>query len=206
MSVRRAHQLLVGITLMVGTTFAAADVVSPPPTDCPPGTTAATNHAGPHCSPASCKDGKSCSAGEVCATELLCWVESVYANRTGEHRVEVVRGPCRNGQCSEGTCRAERVCMAPELVAAAGRPGTLGTRGLGRSAETGGRRAPAASLEPPLETTDRPSPPPAGCRGTAIASAVAGGMMAALLGAIAFLLRRRRKKTRAVRPRTTRRT
>jgi hypothetical protein len=193
MSVRRAHPLLALITLMVGVDLAEADVVSPPPTDCPPGTTAAVNHAGPHCLPASCADPRQCPTGQICATQQLCWVERVFTNWTGEHRVEVVRGPCQSGQCPEGTCRAERVCMA-QVVATGGRPNTSGTGNLGRSAETGGSGESAESPDTRQGPTpvDGPSHPPAGCRGVAVAGAVVGGMMVALLTAIALLLRRRR--------------
>jgi hypothetical protein len=199
MSVRRAHQLLIGITLMVGANLAEADVVSPPPTDCPPGTTAAVNHAGPHCLPTSCDDARQCPTGQICATQQLCWVERFFTNWTGEHRVEVVRGPCQSGQCPEGTCRAERVCMA-QIVAAGGRPEAPRTANLGRSVQTGGSGESAQSPDTRQGPTpvDGPRPPPAGCRGVAVAGAVVGGMMVALLAVIVFLLRRRRTNSTSI--------
>jgi hypothetical protein len=205
MSARLAPSLLVLITLMVGVDLAAADVVSPPPTDCPPGTSAVTNHAGPHCLPAACDDGKPCPSAQVCAIQQLCLVERVFTNRTGDHHAEVVSGPCQRGQCSEGTCRSERVCMA-EAVATGGRPGKVVATSPGRPAETGGGSAESLVTRQEPVPVDVPRPAPAGCRGVATVGAAVGGVMVALLATIAFLLRRRRTHPHAASKRTSRRT
>ena len=51
-------------------TIAVADVVFPPPDDCPSGTRAATDHWGPHCVPTTC-DGE-CGRGRVCVPTGFC--------------------------------------------------------------------------------------------------------------------------------------
>jgi hypothetical protein len=173
--------------------LAEADMVSPPPTDCPAGTIGATNHAGPHCLPQSCGEGKACPAGQVCATQELCRVVRVFMNRTGDHQEEVIAGACVNGQCPEGTCRTERVCVA-QGQATGGRRAIPEKVNVQGPAATGGKRAESPEPFPEPEAAEAPRPAPAGCRGVGAAGAVVGGTVAVLLAAIAFMLRRRRPK------------
>jgi hypothetical protein len=102
--------LLLAGTLSVGS--ARADVVGPPPTSCPPGSTPESNHGGSYCDPADCEDG--CAAGQTCQAAKLCLTRRTYRSRGGnEHmRIEVV-GTCPvTGICAPGTCETLQVCVA----------------------------------------------------------------------------------------------
>jgi MYXO-CTERM domain-containing protein len=89
---------------------ARADAIGPPPTDCPPGSTPESSHAGSYCAPAVCDP--SCPAGESCAPVRLCVVRDTYRSRGGnDHMFVAVAGACdTSGSCAKGTCETLQVC------------------------------------------------------------------------------------------------
>lgn len=105
---------VVGLLLLFGAGVASADVVSPPPTDCPEGSEGESSHGGPYCAPTDCGfSGTACEAGSTCATRPLCIVESKSVSRGGTNTVKHVVGPCgANGACAKGTCSTLSVCVA----------------------------------------------------------------------------------------------
>ncbi|MGC4113998.1 MAG: hypothetical protein QM765_04930 [Myxococcales bacterium] len=87
-----------------------ADVLGPPPTNCPAGAKGRTSHSGPHCVPATCENG--CEAGFACKPTDLCIAQRQGATRVGRYTFETVRGPCgANRTCAEGTCETREVCV-----------------------------------------------------------------------------------------------
>jgi hypothetical protein len=183
--------------LTLGIVLARADLVPPPPTDCPPGTRGATNHAGPHCLPVHCSDQRPCPKGETCALAALCLVERTYANMTGQRTTTVVQGLCRNGQCEQGTCRREPVCVsrpwasaAPSSRAAPSAPDgdaaeTAGSPGIETNPDTSGGQSTESVTQP---IPGRPLP---GCSSLHAAAAITGVVLAGLAASIALVLRRR---------------
>jgi hypothetical protein len=121
---QRLGRPLVALAFSLSVRGVRADLVAAPPADCPPGTRGATSHAGPHCLPVSCDQATPCPAGATCVTEHLCSVERKFVNMSGHGTATVIQGRCQNGQCAEGTCRPERVCVSHE-AAAGGRPSAV---------------------------------------------------------------------------------
>ena len=109
----RSSLPLLATGLLLWGTSAGADVIGPPPTNCPAGTKAESCHGGPHCKPevcvndASCKLGKSCQAQQYCIHTINC------GGGYGTKYVDVAKGTCPGGApCKVGTCKTVKVCMA----------------------------------------------------------------------------------------------
>jgi hypothetical protein len=119
---------------------AHADVVSPPPTDCPAGSEGNTCHGGPYCRPLICATDADCSDGKVCKDTSLC-VSTINCagllppdadpSQFDTDKVDVA---CPNGnECTGGaTCKSLKVCVASST----GTTGSSGTSTGGTS--TGG--------------------------------------------------------------------
>jgi hypothetical protein len=89
---------------------ARADVLIPPPADCPAGSKGRTSHSGPHCAPRTCERG--CEEGLACRPTDLCIVQRQGANRVHRFTFEVVTGPCpADRKCPEGACETRDVCV-----------------------------------------------------------------------------------------------
>lgn len=110
----RMRTLAAFIVLSLLPSIALADVVDPEPESCPPGSTPSTAHSGPYCRPTTeCSADSECSAG-TCMQVMQCietrgcggLMEPDAAPCTLEHVV----GPCSEGSCAVGECRARRVC------------------------------------------------------------------------------------------------
>lgn len=97
--------------------LAAADVVNPEPTNCPPGSVGTSSHAGEWCTPAPTCDEQACA--DSCREVGLCVTETEeecggMVPDTGDctfTKVEV-HGRCRDqGDCDVGTCIVEERCV-----------------------------------------------------------------------------------------------
>ncbi|MDI1447561.1 hypothetical protein [Polyangium sp. 6x1] len=104
----------------VAPTPARADVVGPPPDDCPEGTVGATCHSAPYCSPVACTSDAECGRGETCQDKPLCASTIVCAgllppdaDLMDYERTKIV-GPCSDANaCASGaTCKTQKVCVA----------------------------------------------------------------------------------------------
>jgi len=94
-----------------------ADVVRPPPTECPPGAIGETSHGGPHCVAYVCERG--CKAGTSCQSMGLCIEKRHGGSIDGPFEFEAVAGVCAaGGKCERGTCVTLKVC-APSKPAPA---------------------------------------------------------------------------------------
>ncbi len=108
---RGAARLVVPIVLLLSFS-AGADVVGPPPTDCPDGTEGDSCHGGAFCSPKRCTDTAACAAGTSCQEVKLCIAPINCGSHGMTSFVDSVKGSCPSGTCVEGTCRPVSVCMA----------------------------------------------------------------------------------------------
>jgi hypothetical protein len=103
------------MTLLGGA--AEADIVRPPPENCPTGSSGQTGHSGPYCAPRKCTADSACAKGERCEARKLC----VKSKTLGGGRrirkeppptVEEVVGTCAGGsKCAAGSCTSLRVCV-----------------------------------------------------------------------------------------------
>jgi MYXO-CTERM domain-containing protein len=120
--------------LAVGLLWAAsaqADVVRPPPQDCPVGSIGQTGHGGPYCAAARCSASAPCRTGVCQQTKLCLLMRTMGGGRRIEPRppVETVTGSCAgNKKCSVGKCESVRVCV-PKATRA--RQGELTLAGCG---------------------------------------------------------------------------
>ena len=127
---------------------ARADVVGPPPDDCPVGTEGATCHGGPYCSPVECTSDMECGSGETCndlpfcvSTILCAGLLPPDANLMDYERAKV-EAPCPTAnECTQGaTCKTLKVCVPPEST-------STSSSGSGSAGSCGCRLAPSAPLE-----------------------------------------------------------
>ena len=99
---------------LVAVAPARADVVSPPPTNCPGGTDPETCHGPPYCAPHLCVADADCKGAGVCKSASFC-VSSIHCSGGwgGPHPpVQSVSGVC-SGTCADGaTCSTLKVCMS----------------------------------------------------------------------------------------------
>jgi MYXO-CTERM domain-containing protein len=163
---RRALFLLAALgAALLAPAPARADVVSPPPKNCPNGTDPETCHGPPHCAPHLCASDADCKGAGVCKSASFC-VSSINCGG-GWHPsqpVQSVSGVC-TGTCPSGeTCSTLKVCM--------------------------GSAAPLPSA-PPASTA---KPSSGGSCGVAPGPAGAGAWLAALAAAAACARRRSRRR------------
>ncbi len=130
------------LATMLWISAARADVIRPPPEQCPDGSRPTSTHAGPHCTPRDCENGEPCDEGLECQRVPLCVVERRFVSRAGPSSTRVIEGACPDGSCAAGECQQMPVCVA-----------NMGTRGQ-----------PAEPTPPPTPTptsTARTEPTPA---------------------------------------------
>jgi MYXO-CTERM domain-containing protein len=108
---------------------ARADVVGPPPTDCPSGSVGASTHSGPYCAPADCHTDMDCTGGATCQPMAVCIAQQACGGNgsfvdVGLYpdggaipacTVDAMHGFCGVGAiCSMGgACPTRTVCYAP---------------------------------------------------------------------------------------------
>src|SRR5262245_24717666 len=121
---RRDRRVFFGVMLTVVAALtlpqgaARADVVSPPPADCPEGTEPVTCHSGPHCRTLICATNTDCEGGLVCMDRALCVAApSMYDEQSAA-------SACPDGgACDAGaTCSTLKVCV-PKASSASGGAG-----------------------------------------------------------------------------------
>ncbi|MBX3274726.1 MAG: hypothetical protein KF729_30950 [Sandaracinaceae bacterium] len=105
-----------GVSFAMGASVARADVVGPPPTDCPLGARGSTCHGMEYCSPRSCTTGADCAGGEICQSRDLCVTSRSCGGRLEPDAgppppVTVVLGECSGGACGTGACESRMVCV-----------------------------------------------------------------------------------------------
>ncbi|MEZ4323129.1 MAG: hypothetical protein R3F61_37025 [Myxococcota bacterium] len=114
--------------------LALADVVGPPPDDCPPGASGTSSHGGPYCVPSTC-DG-TCEEGGTCEPAGLCVLEETRECGgmqdpenpcTYLHRE--ARGTCQTqDDCTGGTtCEIADRCVTAGPVCGCASTGALPT-------------------------------------------------------------------------------
>jgi len=131
---------LSALTELSATMPARADVVEPPPPDCPPGSVARTDHGGPWCEATTCESDGECApqtggpTGLVCREVPLC-VQSVSHERRGMRdpgdtappaQVSVGVALCgADGSCAaDAHCVTVKRCVAPSAFASLPPPAT----------------------------------------------------------------------------------
>jgi MYXO-CTERM domain-containing protein len=102
-AVRAGGLALIGALAVLAVGFdAGADVVMPPPEDCPIGTVGTSSHGGPRCVPVYCPDAGGCPAGTFCQPHYYCAQDN--------YGIEIL-GVCGEGEtCAEGSCELIDVC------------------------------------------------------------------------------------------------
>lgn len=139
------------VALVLFASPARADVVMPPPDDCPAGTTPATSHTGPHCVLAPPCDEAACSAGERCAPVRLCQTQVACGGwSVGNpdcHETHVTAGPeCAGTWIEHPACAAEVAAETStettETTETETAPATVPERGGGCAHCTVGRASP----------------------------------------------------------------
>ncbi|HJL17774.1 MAG TPA: hypothetical protein RMH99_19065 [Sandaracinaceae bacterium LLY-WYZ-13_1] len=101
-----------------------ADVVSPPPTDCPEGSGPVDFcHGPPTCSASTCATDEDCAGELVCRDRDLCTLEHCCSGRccamdcgSPPTKYTHVEGPCGAGGTCDGfgaSCTSIRVCVRP---------------------------------------------------------------------------------------------
>jgi hypothetical protein len=176
---------------------ARADMIMPPPKDCPAGSKGTSTHAGPHCAPVACRRAEDCGDGQRCRGVRLCVAERTYQNRAGHQMTRVIEGTCPDGKCATGTCRTLRVCAEPPKGAGgqgARQPTPAPAPALAGGANAIGDEADAARREPGPSEADESGPSPQrtdrhGCALDSVPVLVVG----LLLAAVALLLLWRRR-------------
>lgn len=109
------RRLSIPLALLFVTAPALADVVGPPPDECPRASTPSSSHSGPlcvpsnSCDPASGCDGGACVAIKQCIEKVACG--GMMPPDAGPCTVDNVVGECGSGDsCSVGTCTERSIC------------------------------------------------------------------------------------------------
>jgi hypothetical protein len=110
-------------TALAGT--ARADVVAPPPTTCPEGSTPNTCHYGPHCSALKCLTDSDCP-GRVCKEILACPASilcgGMYSGLPDVRQAsrDILTTACSDsGTCGDGKpCQPTLLCVSPGTASA----------------------------------------------------------------------------------------
>ena len=91
---------------------ARADVVGPPPTDYPAGTTGQSCHGNGFCTVRACTSDSECTGGQVCRTTGFCMGTVQCWGGGGPSAVATINGLCPRGdECA--TCQRARTCVNP---------------------------------------------------------------------------------------------
>lgn len=140
-----------GLSALAFVTPARADVVGPPPAECPAGTEGASCHGGPYCRPVGCAGGVECASGETCrevpfcvATILCAGLLPPDADLADYERSNVV-GSCANG----GTCAQDATCKTLQVCVPVS-ASTVSASSSGSEGGCGCRLAPATPLDASL--------------------------------------------------------
>jgi hypothetical protein len=115
-----------------------ADVVGPPPDECPDGSLGGSSHCGPYCSPDRCTGDDDCEGDTTCQEVPLCVEVLECMSNGGPFTQEAVTDTCEGGGgCDdESTCQTLQVCAPPEVFTSVQRAG-CGCAAPGRGAAGG---------------------------------------------------------------------
>ncbi|MDC3954948.1 hypothetical protein [Polyangium jinanense] len=109
-----------GLSALAFVTPARADVVGPPPDECPEGTEGGSCHGGPYCRPIECTSDAECGNGETCKDQPLC-VSTISCvgllppdASPMDFETPKIEALCPNGnECMQGaTCKTQKVCVS----------------------------------------------------------------------------------------------
>ncbi len=112
--------LLLLASLLISVASARADVVMPPPAECPEGSRPMGDHLGSRCEPTTCETAANCAVYGAraweCADTGLCIQIFDARDRTGQYRLERAVGACASdGDCSDGSaCEVRARCLPVE--------------------------------------------------------------------------------------------
>ena len=102
--------LVVAAALTTG--VARADVLVPPPKDCPPGTFASSCHGPGLCFPLVCQTDAHCGAGKACLPYQLCIKKVNCGGGYSPKYIDTAHFACPGGaSCKSGTCTKVKVCL-----------------------------------------------------------------------------------------------
>lgn len=122
------------MTIATYSGWAQADVVSPPPADCPEGSSGAVSHAGPFCAAIDCSADASKCGVRGCESRSICLEDIEGVSAGGPFTVKNVKGPCAaDGTCAVGTCTTLSVCVAASGTGGVSGNGTGGDQSVGGS-------------------------------------------------------------------------
>jgi len=183
---------------------AAADVVMPPPSACPEGSTARRCHGPQTCAITGCAEDP-CPEGQVCVERALCvrghCCSGRNCGRPSAVNVDHVTGPCdAEGACAEGTgsCQTRSVCVPQGETPAEPSEGAPEPPLAEEATPEASPAEPEATepVQPATSAQDEPEEPEAedggGCSASG-ASAGQRGVLFALLGVTALVAWRARR-------------
>ncbi len=132
--------MMIAAATLLATPSAWADMVPPPPDNCPSGATGESCHGGEYCRPYTCDDDSSCSGGRVCREEQICVGQyhcpgGIYG---GESFPDSFESMCANGSCTAGTCETMKVCVTASDSSSGGTSSGAGNDGAGDQHVDGG--------------------------------------------------------------------
>ncbi len=122
-----------GMVCLLWAVAAHADVVNPPPDDCPEGQIGTTGHLGSRCVPHLCSPSGNCDAGP-CTETGMCVLreERVCGDMDTPCTFEEAFGLCDTDEdCGRGACVVDAYCLNPRKVEGEGCGGCESTAGVG---------------------------------------------------------------------------
>jgi len=108
---------VVALGVLLSPSTSRADVVGPPPDDCPAGTEARSSHCGSYCVPrlcagdGDCDDGQTCQPRQLCRDSIEC--QGGWDPDAAPTIIETANQSCAAGDCPAGTCESTDVCAEP---------------------------------------------------------------------------------------------
>lgn len=121
---RAAFAGIVTLVVVSAARSAWADIVSQPPTDCPPGTVG-SNVCQPHCEVLACAADGDCAQGMTCQAVSMCMADIKCERGNGPPLRAALPTWGRSSVCDQGALEQVTVCIARGAV----EPGTLAAAG-----------------------------------------------------------------------------
>ena len=140
------------LVLMLSGGEARADVVGPPPRDCPVGSSGDACHGGPFCRPNTCLNDDECSEGQTCQDAKACIGGIVCGGLEGGGDPPIAT---YEGSCEQSGCKGNIECQAIKQCLPSGDPTSGGATSGGGSATgtSGGGSATGSSSGPTSSAT-----------------------------------------------------
>jgi hypothetical protein len=136
--------VVAALAWLLATPAAQADVVEPPPDDCPAGTEGSSSHCGSYCWPQICVDSSDCTGGKTCQALALCLEQTECGSHWDPDAAPVIinkasRSCASGAACASGTCETIDVCAEDQSGEALEVDQGCGCRLDGRRADSWGR-------------------------------------------------------------------